>query len=127
MIASDFVPIHPIQKTSIMIGIGQRYDIVFTADQDDGNYWIRTDIASCSSNAMTTAAVGTVLGAIMHYEDAGTALPTTVSATGIDKACNDPAGLQPYWETNVPRDEFAQFYSGINLTFNGATSDGLVQ
>ncbi|KAK8168673.1 laccase-1 precursor [Phyllosticta citrichinensis] len=128
VIAADFVPIHPIQKTSIMIGIGQRYDIVFTADQDDGsNYWMRTDIASCSTNAMTTAAAGTVLGAVLHYDQAGTALPTTASATGIDKACNDPSGLQPYWETNVPRDEFAQFFSGLNLTFNGATSDGLVQ
>lgn len=48
---ADFVPIQPYSKTSLLIGVGQRYDVIVEADPlvykgtsplpTDGNHWIR--------------------------------------------------------------------------------------
>lgn len=37
VIASDFVPIVPYSADWIFVGIGQRYDVVITANQTSGN------------------------------------------------------------------------------------------
>ena len=58
VVTSDFVPIHPYSNTSILVGIGQRYNVIVTAAPQlnlqgpipaDGNFWIRTYVAFCSS------------------------------------------------------------------------------
>jgi len=50
VIESDFVPIRPYGNSSVLIGIGQRYNIIVEASPNkttsDGNYWIRTVPAS---------------------------------------------------------------------------------
>jgi FtsP/CotA-like multicopper oxidase with cupredoxin domain len=38
VIAADFVPIKNYTTDWLLINIGQRYDVVFTTDQGDGNY-----------------------------------------------------------------------------------------
>jgi FtsP/CotA-like multicopper oxidase with cupredoxin domain len=57
IVSADFVPIHPYHNTSILVGIGQRYNIIVEANPIayndssplplDGNYWIRTEVAEC--------------------------------------------------------------------------------
>jgi FtsP/CotA-like multicopper oxidase with cupredoxin domain len=52
VIASDLVPIEPYETTVLNIGMGQRYDIVVTADQASvaDNFWLRAiPQAACSS------------------------------------------------------------------------------
>lgn len=46
VIETDLVPIAPYQTTALSIGIGQRYMIVVEADQEPGDYWIRTHPAT---------------------------------------------------------------------------------
>ncbi|ROW06913.1 hypothetical protein VMCG_04157 [Cytospora schulzeri] len=46
VIENDLVPIEPYNTTSLSIGIGQRYMVVVEADQEPGDYWIRTHPAS---------------------------------------------------------------------------------
>lgn len=65
VIAADFVPIVPYNATSVSIGIGQRYDIVVTADQSNvaSDFWIRAvPDAFCSRNANRNNIRG-----IVHY------------------------------------------------------------
>ena len=57
IVSADFVPIQPYYNTSVLVGIGQRYNVIVEAnpllynDTDslpaDGNYWIRTYVARC--------------------------------------------------------------------------------
>lgn len=46
VIQNDLVPITPYQTTNLSIGIGQRYMVVVEADQQPGDYWIRTHPAT---------------------------------------------------------------------------------
>lgn len=48
VIAMDFVPIEPFEATSLLIGGGQRYDIVVHANQPAANYWMRSVIQACN-------------------------------------------------------------------------------
>lgn len=48
VIANDFIPIQPYQAKVLTIGIGQRTDILVTADQDpNSSYWMRSNISTC--------------------------------------------------------------------------------
>ncbi|KAJ5703787.1 hypothetical protein N7493_010925 [Penicillium malachiteum] len=52
VIAVDFVPIVPYTADNIQIGMGQRYDVIFTADKDDiaDSFWIQAKSMQCSQN-----------------------------------------------------------------------------
>ncbi|RDK47651.1 extracellular dihydrogeodin oxidase/laccase [Aspergillus phoenicis ATCC 13157] len=66
VIASDFVPIVPFTTDNVPIGMGQRYDIIVTANQAPDNYWIRAIPQSfCSDNANPDNIKG-----VLHYEGA---------------------------------------------------------
>jgi FtsP/CotA-like multicopper oxidase with cupredoxin domain len=71
VIATDFVPVVPYSTTYLSIGIGQRYDVVFTANQTAGNYWFRADPNSvCQSRANKGGL------AIFNYQGVTVADPT---------------------------------------------------
>ncbi|OJZ88646.1 multicopper oxidase [Aspergillus luchuensis CBS 106.47] len=66
VIASDFVPIVPFTTNNVPIGMGQRYDIIVTANQAPDNYWIRAIPQSfCSDNSNPDNIKG-----ILHYKGA---------------------------------------------------------
>ncbi len=43
VMTSDFIPIKPFYTETLLMAIGQRYDVVITANQTAGNYWFRVD------------------------------------------------------------------------------------
>ncbi|KAL7272243.1 hypothetical protein RUND412_004959, partial [Rhizina undulata] len=57
VIAVDFVPIQPYTTTIVELGIGQRMDVIVTANQKaDSSYWMRSVIQTdCSSSNQPTA------------------------------------------------------------------------
>ncbi|KAI7351268.1 laccase-like multicopper oxidase [Hortaea werneckii] len=121
VIASDFVPIKPYVTDSVSIGIGQRHDVVFHANQDAGNYWIRADIGNCGRNANAGN-----IRSIVRYEGASTSDPTT-SGVSKDLSCRDES-VRPYVDNTVPRDQFSRAVRRLSTDFNVDTSDGrLVQ
>lgn len=95
VIATDFVPIVPYVSDIISISIGQRYDIVFTANATADNYWMRAIIQeSCSTNANPKDVMG-----IMRYNSSSTAEPkSTANANAAIDTCvdEDAANLVPY-------------------------------
>lgn len=91
VIEADFVPIQPYYADSVLIGIGQRYHIIVTAEPsnsllpvEDQNYWIRTVGAEhCSDIEQPNPLIG-----IIRYNSGSTKRPTT-TAFQFSKACAD--------------------------------------
>jgi multicopper oxidase len=104
VIANDLVPIQPYNTTILSIGMGQRYDIVVTADQASvaSDFWMRAyPQVACSSNGNVDGIKG-----IVHYGDS-TGTPTTTGYTYTDECVDEPyASLVPFVAKNVG----AEFY-----------------
>lgn len=116
VIASDFVPIKPYVATSVIVNIGQRHDIIITANQDIGNYWLRADVAACAGNGLA----GNVLS-IIRYENATETEPTTVNTWQKPTGCYDET-VRPYVNNTVPRDQFLEALGTISMDFNVTTT-----
>ncbi|KAH7067626.1 laccase-1 precursor [Paraphoma chrysanthemicola] len=93
VIASDLVPVTPYETTVLDISMGQRYDVIITADQASvaDSFWMRAiPQSACSENDNSDDIRG-----IIYYGDS-TTTPTT-SAYDYDDECNDEtANLVPY-------------------------------
>ncbi|KAL5118439.1 laccase, multicopper oxidase, benzenediol:oxygen oxidorectuctase [Pleosporales sp. CAS-2024a] len=102
VIANDFVPVVPFETTYLSIGIGQRYDVVFTANQAVGNYWFRANgNPACQTIAFKDGR------AIFSYEGAKRADPTSVPPPGPPpSACIDPPAATPAISIDVPSAQF---------------------
>lgn len=121
VIAADFVPINPVWTDSIVLAIGQRYDVLVRAEQSVGNYWMRAGAeVACGAFPVPPAQ------SIVRYQGAPATNPTT-SSTVTSSGCNDPGILVPV----VPNDagnveEFKSQVKDFNVSFNsvGATTNG---
>ncbi|KAH7007165.1 Cupredoxin [Ilyonectria destructans] len=97
VIASDLVPIEPYNTTVLDISMGQRYDIIVTADQADvaDNFWMRAiPQSACSDNDSSDNIKG-----IVYYGDS----PSTPSTTAYSytDSCEDETSLSPYISKTV--------------------------
>lgn len=93
VIAMDFVPIVPYSTNVLSIGMGQRYDVVFTANATSDNYWIRAIPQTyCSDNDNADNIKG-----VLTYSDATYATPESDAYDYTDN-CDDEAltDLVPY-------------------------------
>ncbi|KAL2880399.1 hypothetical protein SGCOL_004116 [Colletotrichum sp. CLE4] len=98
VIASDLVPITPYNATVLDIGMGQRYDIIVTADQADvaDNFWIRAiPQSACSDNDSTDNIKG-----IISYTGTITT-PTTSAYTYTDSCDDETDNISPYVSKTV--------------------------
>lgn len=98
VISTDLVPIAPYTTTSVSIGMGQRYDVIVTASESSGNFWMRAiPQQACSDNDN----VDNILG-IVRYDSSSTADPTT-SPYALDDSCDDedPSNIVPYLKLDV--------------------------
>ncbi|KAK7714693.1 hypothetical protein SLS63_011667 [Diaporthe eres] len=93
VIASDFVSVNPYSTDVVNIAIGQRYDIIVTANATADNYWLRAIAqTSCSNNDNP----GDIKG-IIRYDSTSTEDPTSQANdnAAIDE-CIDETNLVPY-------------------------------
>lgn len=118
VIATDFVPIVPYNTSYIQIGIGQRYDVVFTANQTAGNYWFRAEAeGSCQSR---NARAGR---AIFTYSGQTVADPTSTAPTTLPAGCFDPV-TTPKIAKNVPSSTFAAQAKNLPVAFGPVAANG---
>jgi FtsP/CotA-like multicopper oxidase with cupredoxin domain len=112
VITSDFVPIHSYTTNWILLGIGQRYDVIINANQTSGNYWFRAEVATdcASSNNWHGRSIFT-------YQGANLADPTT-SAAAIPSVCKDESPLVPWWATTVPSTDFTSQVTDLEVDIN---------
>ncbi|CAG7948550.1 unnamed protein product [Penicillium nalgiovense] len=88
VIAADFVPIRPYTANYIDVGMGQRYDVIVTADQRQisDSFWIRAiPQEACSENANPD----NIRGILYYGNQPGT--PTTRPYTFPDECIDEPA------------------------------------
>jgi FtsP/CotA-like multicopper oxidase with cupredoxin domain len=113
VIANDFVPITPYTTGWLNIGIGQRYDVVVTANATVGNYYMRAAVqTSCGAN-LNNGINGTAHG-IVHYAGAGSGLPTSTPTSFMDACVDEPvASLKPVVMRTVPSSSFTSQASSL--------------
>ncbi|KAK6811836.1 hypothetical protein RU639_012391 [Aspergillus parasiticus] len=89
VISTDFVPIEPYNTTSVLIGVGQRYDVIVHANKGKkgSNFWMR----AIPQEACAEISNYDIRG-IFHYEKPGSKLtnPTTTAFAYTD-SCDDEA------------------------------------
>ena len=112
--SADFVPIHPYYNTSVLIGIGQRYNLIVEANPlaynstsplpTDGNYWIRTYIIACGGALVVSP--GYERNGILRYDSSSTADPSSQPWDNVATDCADEAytSLHPIlpWQVKDP-------------------------
>ncbi|CZR69308.1 related to Laccase-2 [Phialocephala subalpina] len=100
VIANDLVPVVPYITDSVVLGGGQRYDIIVEASQAVDNYWMRSVVGGC--NLIINTNWDNIRG-IVRYEGVVdfTADPTTASS--ISNNCYDEslASLVPHLNKTV--------------------------
>jgi hypothetical protein len=98
VISNDLVPIVPYQASSVLLNIGQRYDVVVEANAEPGDYWLRGGWqSSCSPNDNAENITG-----IIRYSATSTADPTTTGIKVGDDCGDEPlASLVPYLALDV--------------------------
>ncbi|KAF1984792.1 multicopper oxidase [Aulographum hederae CBS 113979] len=125
VIGVDFVSVKPYNTSDLAIAIGQRYDVVFTADKDVGNYWLRVNSGggACGQAAIYGGAPNnpaTVVGGILSYEGAPTANPNSTGIT-TNVTCIDET-FSPHKVIPVPSDTFAAVVEQLSVGITPANS-----
>ncbi|KAF2001988.1 multicopper oxidase [Amniculicola lignicola CBS 123094] len=110
VISGDLVPIQPYTTQWVTIAVGQRYDVIFTANQAVGNYWFRAEVAGpcASSNNYYGRSVFSYSGATADK------LPET-SAFTVPTVCNDESPLVPWVKNNVSATQFLEQVTSLNV------------
>ncbi|KAI1377064.1 multicopper oxidase [Hypoxylon crocopeplum] len=114
VISTDLVPIQPYTATVVNIGMGQRYDIIVTADQASvaDNFWMRAiPQSACSENENEDNIRG-----IVTYAD--TASTPETSAWDFTDSCDDETdNIVPYHSKTVgtPPDSVTNEEAGVAI------------
>ena len=98
VISNDLVPIVPYETESVLVSIGQRYDVIVEANAVADNYWLRAGwVTACSRNSNAANITG-----IVRYDNTSTADPTSTGIT-VGSNCGDEplSSLVPYLAMNV--------------------------
>jgi FtsP/CotA-like multicopper oxidase with cupredoxin domain len=104
VITADFVPIKKWETTQLTLAIGQRYDVVISANQTVDNYWFRVQPGACSTNNIV--GTGVQIGAVLHYANATDENPKSTTNVVMKTACQDEStsNLVPFVPNQVPTD-----------------------
>ncbi|KAK3358324.1 laccase-1 [Lasiosphaeria ovina] len=104
VIATDLVPVNAFTTNSLLLGVGQRYDVTIDASQTPGNYWFNVTFGGsgfCGTSANPFPA------AIFHYAGAPGGLPTA-KGTATDHNCLDNLNFKPVVQRNVVVSNFTK-------------------
>jgi len=116
VMTSDFIPIKPFSVETLLVGIGQRYDVVINANQTAGNYWFRANVATDCLSANNFYGQ-----AIWSYSSVTAGTPTS-SQYSTPSDCSEPSGIAPYWVQPVPSGTFETAKGTFNVGLTEATT-----
>ncbi|KAI0573426.1 SufI multicopper oxidase [Pyrenophora tritici-repentis] len=116
VIGSDLVPIKPYDANVVSIGMGQRYDVIFTANQQAlaDKFWMRAiPQSACSENGNRDDIRG-----IVYYDTESAGEPTT-SAFDFEDNCNDETkNIVPFNPKTVGANPSLTANEPVNVAFN---------
>jgi len=123
VIATDLVPVKPVVKSQLFLGVGQRYDVIIDASEEVDNYWFNVTLGG---GGLCGSTKGEFPAAIFSYEGAPDALPTN-PGTPITADCSDSKGFEPIIVRNLDPTTFEadEKHLDVNLT-QAVTSRGNV-
>lgn len=123
VIATDLVPVKPVTKTQLFLGVGQRYDVIIDASEAVDNYWFNVTLGG---GGLCGATKGEFPAAIFSYDGAPDGLPTD-TGTPITADCSDSTGFEPVVVRNLDPSTFeaTEKHLDVNLT-QAVTSRGNV-
>ncbi|KAK4223679.1 multicopper oxidase-domain-containing protein [Podospora fimiseda] len=141
VISSDFVPVKPYTNTSVLIGIGQRYNIIVEANPiaylnhdppADGNFWIRTEAANCTRPppGAPPRLPGYETNGILRYNKSSTDLPTSKpwDRSLISLRCSDETytSLEPIlkWQVGTPANGGEEHRVKVDTNISGKPEYG---
>lgn len=112
VVQADFIPVNPIASQDwVLLAIGQRYDVIFTANQTAGNYWFRAEPAGdCFSSS---AGHGR---ALFTYSGTTVSEPTDSNETPPTNGCTELVTV-PYWKQAVDSSTFSSQVKTLDNTF----------
>ncbi|KAK3385304.1 laccase 3 [Podospora didyma] len=90
VIAADFVPIEPFTTSALPVTIGQRYDVIITANQPKAKYWFRAHYQT-DCNIGGSHQDGEEVRAVVEYTELPDGTPDEPQSTSqsFDVDCND--------------------------------------
>lgn len=99
VVTTDLVPITPVVRSSLFLGVGQRYDVIVEANQPVDNYWLNATLETANNCGHSK---NPYPAAIFQYEGASpTALPTR-RGTPVVATCAGEKGFSPVVRRSVP-------------------------
>jgi hypothetical protein len=146
VVSADFVPVNPYATHALLVGIGQRYNVIVEANpigpesRGRTDFWIRTGIAHCFKHYDDNKKYyleGYNVTGVLRYNKASSAEPSSIPWTDITLDCKDelaqnlvpivpwvigpPANSIPSGSTGEERDVYLNFtwpaLAGPNYTF----------
>lgn len=135
VIATDFVPMQPYETTIVTLGVGQRTDVLVTANSDPKSaVWMRTQLPGGPEygglgpygldpprlgQPMPAGVVYPDVLAALYYEDADTSLDPITTSPGDDITCDndDIATTRPDF-ASAPSTEPARLDLVLTLALN---------
>ncbi|KAJ4287146.1 hypothetical protein N0V90_012544 [Kalmusia sp. IMI 367209] len=100
VISADLVPIVPYETDSVLVNMGERYDVIVEANAPPGDYWLRGGLIDfCIPNDSTEN-----ITAIVRYNNSSIEIPTTVSTVvKIETCLDEPAtNVVPWVPIDLP-------------------------
>lgn len=114
VITNDLVPVDPVVRSSLFMGVGQRYDIILEANQPVANYWLN---ATLEANNNCGHSRNPYPAAILSYSGASpSALPTN-RGTPVVATCNGEKGFSPVVTRTLSPSLFQPSILPVDLEF----------
>lgn len=110
IITGDFVPVQPISRQWVLLGIGQRYEVIITANQAIGNYWFRAEAAPDCASANNGHG-----RAIFSYVGATAGDPSSSAWPAPTTGCVDESPLTAWVSNSVPSSGFLSQAKNLNV------------
>lgn len=130
VIAADFVPVKPFYVDELVLGVGQRYDVIIKANQKKDNYWLHVGTGNAGNFGPTNPPCDGPLAtegktkAVFSYKGAPAGLPTGTGSGNLTAGCGDlDHALTPVVSTTVPsggiNDDFEVGFAPANTSVQG--------
>ncbi|KAK3934272.1 laccase [Diplogelasinospora grovesii] len=114
VIATDLVPVTPTVRTSLFLGVGQRYDVIIVADKAVDNYWFNATLEANNNCGHTK---NPYPAAIFSYSGASTTANPTNEGTPLVATCNGESGFSPIVTRTITPSSFSPATLPVDLAF----------
>ncbi|KAI8932752.1 hypothetical protein NX059_010242 [Plenodomus lindquistii] len=125
VISADFTPIVPFETTSLLLAVGQRYEVIINATEEIGNYWLRVGTGGRCDGPNANAGN---IKSIFRYAGAGSGEPNSTADAPLPVGCDDEQNIVAWVPTTVPQNTPKELVAGFNPNYTDVThSNGVVQ